>query len=134
MSGVPITVELTDAFERLELQPSVLPSVERLLLVVGPVFGNTEELALFAGEETVVVLLWRVITDVPLGDVIASEGVGYTVMVTTAVEVLTVGVWAAVALTVDSVARRLVVKVGTGYRVLLAFMLETVLVTLLLAG
>ena len=138
LSGVPITVELADAVERLELQPSALPAVERLLLVVGPVFGNTEELALFAGEggrvTVVVLLLWRVTTDVPLGDVVTSEGVGYTVMVTTAVEMLTVGVWAAVALTVVSVARRLVVKVGTGYRVLLASMLETVLVTLLLAG
>ena len=139
LSSVPITVELAEAVGRLELQRSALPVVKRLLLaVVGPVFGNTDELALLAGEGrrvmVVVLLLWRVTTDVPLADVVASEGVGYTVTVTTAVEMLTVGVWAAVTSTVDSVVRRLVVKVGTGYRVLLASVLETVFVTLLLAG
>lgn len=105
LSSVPITVELADAVERLGLQPPVLPEAERVLPVVGPVFGNTEELALVAGEEdrvTVVVLLpWRVTTDVPPADVVAAEGVGYTVMVTTTVEMLAVGVWAAVALSVD---------------------------------
>lgn len=138
LSSVLITVELIDAVERLGLRPPVLPDAERVLLVVGPVFGNTEELALVAGEEdrvTVVVLLpWRVTADVPPADVVAPEGEGNTVMVTTAVEMLTVGVWAAVALSVDSVVRGPVVKVGRGYRVPLVSVLETVFATLLLAG
>lgn len=138
-SIVPITLEFAEAVERLVLQLSALPVVNRLLLaVVRPVVGNTEELALLKGDKdtvtVVVLLLWRVTTDVLLRGPVVSEGVGYTVMVTTSVEMLTPGVSATVVLASDFIVLRLPVDVGTGCRVLRISVLENGFVALLLTG
>lgn len=138
--SVPITVEFVETVGRLVVQSPALPVLRGPLLVVvkPPDVGNADKLALLKGKgvrvTVMVLVVCRVRTEASFAEAVVSGGSGYTVTVTTSVEMLTLRVSETVELGVTFVVLRFLVEVDKEDRLVVFCALETELVTLLLVG